>query len=82
MSFPSGVVVDRNVDVDDGYTPRNEVDAREWRKYDPELSHGAPIGLQIVGGRWKDEETLAAAEVVEGIIRGSGSGDDGGKARL
>lgn len=72
--FPSGITVDPKVDVlteqDKKYVPRDEVDEREWRKYeDPERYEGASVGLQIAGRRFKDEETLAAAKVVEEIIR-------------
>jgi Asp-tRNA(Asn)/Glu-tRNA(Gln) amidotransferase A subunit family amidase len=71
--FPSGLTVDSRLDVlteqDKGYVPRDEVDEREWRKYQgPERYEGAPVGLQISGRRFKDEETLAAAKVVEEII--------------
>jgi len=73
--FPSGLMVDLELDVfEDGdkmYVPRNEVDGREWGKYTgPERFEGAPIGLQISGARFRDEEVLAAAGLVEGIVRG------------
>ncbi|KAJ5571881.1 hypothetical protein N7535_005541 [Penicillium sp. DV-2018c] len=73
--FPSGLTVDPVADAlteaDKGYVPRGEVDEREWRKYSgPERYEGAPIGLQFSGKRFRDEETLAAAKLVEGIIRG------------
>lgn len=74
-TFPSGLTVDSKLDVltenDKRYVPRDDVDEREWRKYQgPERYEGAPIGLQIAGRRFKDEETLAAAKVVEEIIGG------------
>lgn len=73
--FPSGLIVDSKLDAlteqDKKYIPRDEVDAREWRKYEgPERYEGAPIGLQIAGRRFKDEETLAAAKLIEGIVSG------------
>lgn len=71
--FPSGLTVDKELDVlgdERDYVPRGEVDEREWRKYTgPERFEGAPIGLQISGGRFMDEEVLAVAKVVEGIVR-------------
>lgn len=72
--FPSGITVDLTADAlteqDKQYVPRDEVDEREWRKYQgPERYEGAPVGLQIAGRRFKDEETLAAAKLVEEIIR-------------
>lgn len=73
--FPSGLSVDPVLDAllaeDRRYQPRNEADEREWRKYpSPERYEGAPVALQIAGRRFKDEETLAAARVVEEIVRG------------
>ena len=72
--FPSGLTVDPTLDVlteEDGkYVPRSEVDEREWRKYKgPERFEGAPIGLQISAGRFRDEEMLAAAKMVEEVVR-------------
>ncbi|KAJ5681644.1 uncharacterized protein N7477_001584 [Penicillium maclennaniae] len=71
--FPSGLTVDRELDVvgeESAYVPRSEVDEREWRKYTgPERFEGAPVGLQLSGGRFMDEEVLAVAGVVEGILR-------------
>lgn len=71
--FPSGLIVDAELDVlgeEKGYVPRSEIEEREWRKYTgPERFEGAPVALQIAGGRFEDEEVLAAARVVEGIIR-------------
>jgi amidase len=72
--FPSGLTVDPVADAlteeDRGYVPRGEVDEREWRKYrGPEVYEGAPVGLQISGRRFRDEETLAAAKLVEEIVR-------------
>lgn len=68
--FPSGLVVDETLDqVDEGYEPRNEMDEREQRKYSgPGRYVGAPVGLQLVGKRFRDEEVLAAAKVVEGVL--------------
>ncbi|KAL4892356.1 fatty-acid amide hydrolase [Aspergillus ambiguus] len=71
VTFPTGLVVDAAVDVlDASYVPRNEVDAREWAKYRPERYEGAPIGLQLAGKHFADEETLAAAEVIEAVLHG------------
>ena len=68
--FPSGLVVDEELDsAEEGYQPRNAVDEREWKKYSPERYVGAPIALQLVGKKFKDEEVLAAAKVVEGALK-------------
>ncbi|CAG7931838.1 unnamed protein product [Penicillium olsonii] len=75
-TFPSGLSVDPKLDalteLDKKYVPRDGVDEREWRKYQgPERYEGAPIGLQIAGKRFRDEETLAAAKLVEEIVSGN-----------
>ncbi|OJJ33190.1 hypothetical protein ASPWEDRAFT_115060 [Aspergillus wentii DTO 134E9] len=66
--FPSGLFQDPAVDLAEEYTPRNEVDAREWKKYKPERYVGAPIGLQLAGKHFRDEETLAAAKVISDLL--------------
>lgn len=35
----------------------------------PERYEGAPVALQITGRHFKDEETLAAARLVEEVIK-------------
>jgi Asp-tRNA(Asn)/Glu-tRNA(Gln) amidotransferase A subunit family amidase len=72
--FPSGLTVDPQLDglgeEEMGYVARSEIEEREWRKYTgPERYEGAPVGLQLSGGRFEDERVLAAARVVEGVIR-------------
>ncbi|TEB29057.1 amidase [Coprinellus micaceus] len=45
--------------------------------YDPELSNGLPVNIQIVGKRWEDEKVLALMKVVDGALginRGFGPG--------
>lgn len=36
--------------------------------YDPELSNGMPVGVQIVGRRWEDEKVLAMMKVVDAAL--------------
>jgi Asp-tRNA(Asn)/Glu-tRNA(Gln) amidotransferase A subunit family amidase len=68
--FPSGLYVDPHLDaVDSSYQPRSAEDEREWKKYAPERYVGAPIGLQLVGRHFKDEETLAAASLVSKVLK-------------
>ncbi|RDW67157.1 uncharacterized protein DSM5745_09023 [Aspergillus mulundensis] len=70
--FPSGLYVDPKLDtVDSSYQPRSAEDEREWKKYAPERYVGAPIGLQLVGRHFKDEETLAAASLVSNVLKES-----------
>lgn len=37
----------------------------------PEKFAGAPIALQLVGKHFRDEQTLAAAELVSKIVQGN-----------
>ncbi|KAK2596552.1 hypothetical protein N8I77_013437 [Diaporthe amygdali] len=69
--LPSGLRCDKNVDIrDETYQPRSDVDGEEWRSYDPELFHGVPIAVQLAGKRFKDEEVLAAAKLLDDAIKG------------
>ena len=36
---------------------------------DPKTFEGAPIGLQVVGKHLRDEETVAAAKLIESILK-------------
>lgn len=93
--FPSTLRVDQELDVvEQGYTPRNEDDEREYNKCkqairlghaapraqrdtqlielhpdSPEVFVDAPISLQLVGKRYCDEAVLAAARVVDNVLR-------------
>jgi Asp-tRNA(Asn)/Glu-tRNA(Gln) amidotransferase A subunit family amidase len=74
--FPSGLIVDPTLDSvrDSEYQPRSAIDEREWKKYTPERYAGAPIGLQLVGKHFRDEETLAAAKLVSAVVLGRTEG--------
>lgn len=71
--FPlKGLKSDPSIDkVDDSYVPMNPIDEREYSKYSKngaEFYKGAPISLQLVGRKYKDEETVAAMRLIDGII--------------
>ena len=67
--FPTGLFQDPKLDVLPAYEPRSDVEAREWKKYaEPEHYIGAPICLQLAGKHFKDEETLAAAKLISGLL--------------
>ncbi|KAL2061684.1 hypothetical protein VTL71DRAFT_7061 [Oculimacula yallundae] len=70
LVFPTGAVVDIELDpVDSEYKPINPIDQQQYDKYDPKVFEGAPIGLQVVGKHLRDEETVAAARLIEQILR-------------
>ncbi|RDW87885.1 hypothetical protein BP5796_03579 [Coleophoma crateriformis] len=71
LVFPAGITVDPALDsVDTDYKPTNEMDQVQYSKYVPEVFEGAPICLQVVGKHLCDEETVAAARLIEQIIKG------------
>lgn len=85
VAFPTGLKVDSAIDVVEDYEPRSEEDDREYRKCQssfpsqlpvpnafldvPETFVDAPIALQLVGKRFRDEETVAATELVSKIVQ-------------
>ncbi|KAL4801094.1 amidase signature domain-containing protein [Aspergillus venezuelensis] len=74
LAFPVDVV---RGDVDgvsgsvgkEAYESRNEMDAWNWRLFDPEIMDGHPVGLQIVGRKLQEEVVLGAATVIERVLR-------------
>ncbi|KAM0123492.1 hypothetical protein ACHAP3_011088 [Botrytis cinerea] len=46
------------------YTSLNEVDQAIHDDYNPDLSHGAPVAVQLVGGRLQEEKVLAFATAI------------------
>ena len=44
--------------------------------YDPELAHGMPVCVQVVGKRWEDEKVIEMMKVVDTALgeRGFGPG--------
>ncbi|KHN96905.1 general amidase [Metarhizium album ARSEF 1941] len=56
---------DRALDaIDSDYRPKNEIDQRNWDAYDPEIYHGAPVGVQLVARKFEEEKILAIAKIV------------------
>ncbi|KAK6373706.1 hypothetical protein LTS17_008199 [Exophiala oligosperma] len=57
--------VDKNIDTfDDQYRPINEADKQAWQENDPELEHGTPVGLQLVGRRLQEEKILGLVDLI------------------
>ncbi|GMM28044.1 hypothetical protein DAMA08_007600 [Martiniozyma asiatica (nom. inval.)] len=70
LAFPTGLYQDPNIDVKDtNYIPRSEMDKIEQDKYIPELFSGAPIGLQISGRRYFDEEVVAFGKLIDEMLK-------------
>ncbi|TVY81435.1 putative amidase [Lachnellula suecica] len=69
--FPSGFGVDPEINAVDGnFRPMNDIDKAEQMKYVPGKFRDAPLAYQLIGKHFRDEETVAAAQIVERIIRG------------
>ena len=61
---------DKSVDVfDETYEPLNDLDAQNWKWYDPEAYDGAPVGLQIVARKYEEEKVLAMAKIVDLVLQ-------------
>lgn len=69
LSFPAGKV-EYHLDLkpEPGYVPRNEHDAWNWERYDPNSMDGHYVGLQIVGRRFQEEHILGAAAQIERVL--------------
>ncbi|OBT64939.1 hypothetical protein VE03_05616 [Pseudogymnoascus sp. 23342-1-I1] len=62
--------VDSAVDIFEvDYQPISEEDRKIWKNYDPELHHGTPVGVQIVGRRLQEEKMIGIAEMFESALR-------------
>ncbi|KIV95041.1 hypothetical protein PV10_02747 [Exophiala mesophila] len=66
ITLPVGKV-DKNIDkADPTYKPVNDTwDQENYEIYDPELFHGAPISLQLVGRYLEEEKLFAVAETID-----------------
>jgi amidase len=65
VSFPTGVVADKEKDVyAEGFQAHGESDEETVKDYDPVAVHGVPVSLQLVGRKLQEERILAIAERV------------------
>ncbi|KAK8136419.1 amidase [Apiospora sp. TS-2023a] len=60
---------DKDLDaVNESYQPLNDIDQKNWDAYDPEIYHGGPVGVQIVGRKFEEEKTWAIAKIVTAAL--------------
>lgn len=65
ISFPTGVKVDKEVDVlSEDYQAWTEKCRLLNEGYDKDLLHGMPISLQLVGRRLEEEKVLGMTDSV------------------
>ncbi|KAI6092650.1 amidase [Hypoxylon rubiginosum] len=70
ISFPTGITVDKSVDValDDSYKPLSDLDQEIQSEYNPEAVHGMPINLQLVAQRLEEEKCVEMCKVVLDVL--------------
>lgn len=73
LSFPAGKCSQRTDVLPTDYTPRNELDAWNWKQYDAGTMDNHPVGLQIVGRRFDEEKVLAVAQSIVAALATRGS---------
>ncbi|KIN08369.1 hypothetical protein OIDMADRAFT_37551 [Oidiodendron maius Zn] len=62
--------VDKDIDkFDEAYQPVNEDDRKTWESYNPDIQHGTPVGIQIVGRRFNEEKLIEIAELFEEALK-------------
>ena len=68
-AFPTGLKCSPELHPKDGsYTPRNDMDAYNWRNYEPIEYEGAPINLQLVGKKWECEKVIRAVGFIQASL--------------
>ena len=76
LVIPGGTVEPGDVFEDWDYSPRNEMDAWNhtlWADNKEEMAAlKLPVGVQIVGRRYKEEKVLAAGKILDDLLRGIG----------
>ncbi|RCK65692.1 hypothetical protein Cantr_01289 [Candida viswanathii] len=72
LVFQSGIsqdpAIDKWTEEDLKYTYRSPLEQLENENYDPEKFKGAPVGLQLSGRRYFDEEVLAAGKAIVDLL--------------
>jgi hypothetical protein len=64
--------VDKEIDYADvGYKPVSDADKKNHDLYDPDLFHGMPVAVQLVGLPLMEEELLDVASVLDLAVRGT-----------
>lgn len=64
LVFQTGLKVEEGDDWSEPFEYRSDFEALELQHYDAKLFKNAPIGLQITGRRYNDEEVVAAGKAV------------------
>ncbi|KAG5756774.1 hypothetical protein H9Q70_000660 [Fusarium xylarioides] len=70
VTFPTGLKVEPTDTPYSDFNPRSAEEEREYNKYSPVEYAEALLALQIVGKHFRDEDTVAAVELVSKIVQG------------
>ncbi|KAI0382978.1 amidase [Hypomontagnella monticulosa] len=70
ISFPTGVTVDKSIDValGDTYKPLSDLDKTIQAEYNPDVVHGMPINLQLVAQRLEEEKCVEMCKTVLNVL--------------
>ncbi|KAI5924996.1 amidase [Camillea tinctor] len=70
ISFPTGITVDKSVDValGDTYKPLTEEDRQIQAEYNADAVHGMPISLQLVAQRLEEEKCVEMCKEVLRVL--------------
>lgn len=73
IDYPAGIIpvtkVDKQIDLPvENFKAISEADDANNQKYDSELLHGLPVGVQIVGTKLHEEELLHAMGIIDSVI--------------
>jgi len=71
--LPGGKVLHDDLSTDWSYEPRNELDLRNKGLWDNSketmASLGLSVGVQLIGRKYDEEKVLAAAKVLDDLLR-------------
>jgi amidase len=66
--------VDKEIDIkNEAFVPTCEKDKECQDGYDPELYHGAPVSVQVVGRRLQEEKVLEYAAILDDALKAQDS---------
>jgi len=61
---------DKDIDFkNEAYIPICDLDKISQDEYDPELYHGAPVAVQVVGRRLQEEKVLEYATILDDALK-------------
>lgn len=69
LDYPACVIPFGRADKELDSEPSLESDFGPQPKYDAHAVHGAPCAVQVVGRRFRDEECLVAAKVIDEVLK-------------